>query len=258
VTADLPASVESDDQVVEGVAKTLTSGTRLLVIDHITSATATIFPVARIAQVARAAGVAVLVDGAHVPGHLPLDVPLLGVDWYTGNAHKWLFAPRGCGVLWTAPERQPQTFPPVLSHGTFDGYTAAFDWIGTRDVTPWFCFDISAQTHAHFGGADLVQRNRDLAAQGAALIAEELESTVTVPALMRGAMCAIPLCSALGRSEIAKEMRQSLTADYGMVAPIYEFGGQIWVRISAQIYNELDDYQRCSAALIKLRDAHLS
>lgn len=258
VIVDLPAAVESDDHVVEAVVKSFTAHTRLLVIDHITSATATIFPVARIAQAAKQAGIAVLVDGAHVPGHLPLDVPALGVDWYTGNAHKWLFAPRGCGVLWTAPDRQSQTYPPVLSHGTFEGYTKAFDWIGTRGVTPWLCFDIAARAHEGFGGAALMQRNRALATEGAALIAEELGCGVPVPSLMRGAMCAIPLRDMAGASDVAKEMRQSLTADYAMVAPIYEFGGRIWVRISAQIYNELGDYRRCSEALIKLRRTFLS
>lgn len=258
VVVDLPAAVESDDQVVEAVTKAFTANTRLLVIDHITSAMATIFPVERITRAAKQAGIAVLVDGAHMPGHLPLDVPTLGVDWYTGNAHKWLFAPRGCGVLWTAPERQPQTFPPVLSHGTFDGYTKAFDWIGTRDVTPWLCFDIAARMHEGLGGATLMHRNRALAAEGAALIAEELECELPVPVLMRGAMCAIPLSTAPGKPDVAKEMRNSLTMEHCVVAPIQEFGSQIWVRISAQIYNELGDYRRCSQALIKLRRAFIS
>lgn len=253
VIVDLPAAVESDDQVIEAVAGAFTQDTRLLVIDHITSAMATIFPVARIARLAKDAGIAVLVDGAHVPGHLPLDVPSLGVDWYTGNAHKWLFAPRGCGVLWAAPSRQPQTFPPVLSHGTFEGYASAFDWIGTRDVTPWLCFDISAKMHEQFGGLALMERNCRLAADGADRIAEDLESAVPVPGQMRGAMCAIPLGAAPSKPDVAKQMRRALTVDHRIVAPIHHFDGRIWVRISAQIYNEAIDYSRCSEALIKLR-----
>jgi isopenicillin-N epimerase len=229
----------------------------LLVIDHISSATATIFPVARIAQAAKRAGIAVLVDGAHVPGHLPLDVPVLGVDWYTGNAHKWLFALRGCGLLWTAPSRQAATFPAVLSHGTGEGYTEAFDWIGTRDVTPWLCFEKATDAHMKFGGEALMRRNRALAAEGAALIAEKLGSSVPTPAVLRGAMAAIPIASQPADLGIAPLMRRALASEYAIVAPIYGFAGQIWVRISAQIYNQLDDYERCSQALIKLRAAHL-
>jgi isopenicillin-N epimerase len=257
IIAELPAAVESDDQVLQAVSAAFTSRTRLLVIDHISSATATIFPVARIAQAAKRAGIAVLVDGAHVPGHLPLDVAALGADWYTGNAHKWLFAPRGCGLLWTAPSRQAQTFPAVLSHGTDDGYTEAFDWIGTRDVTPWLCFEISANIHEGLGGAELLQRNRALASEGAALIAERLGAVITVPAALRGAMVAIPMGLAPKKADVAKQMRRSLTAEYGVIAPIYDFGGRIWVRVSAQIYNQLDDYRRCSEALIKLRADYL-
>jgi isopenicillin-N epimerase len=253
VIADLPAAVESANQIVEAVRGSITSRTRLLVIDHISSATATIFPVAQITKAAKRAGVAVLIDGAHVPGHLSVDVPALGADWYTGNAHKWLFAPRGCGLLWTAPARQPCTFPAVLSHGTDEGYTKAFDWIGTRDVTPWLCFEISSVMQEKFGGPALVQRNIALAAGGADLIAERLGTMVPVPARLRGAMAAIPIGPTPKGADIAKEMRQSLTLEYGIVAPIYDFGGQVWVRISAQIYNQLDDYRRCAEALIKLR-----
>ena len=78
---------------------------RLLVLDHIASPTGLIFPVKRLAALARARGVRVLVDGAHAPGQLALDIPSLGVDWYAGNCHKWLFAPKGCGFLWARRER---------------------------------------------------------------------------------------------------------------------------------------------------------
>jgi isopenicillin-N epimerase len=256
VVAQLPAAPESDDQIVEAIQSAFTQHTKLLVVDHITSATATIFPVARIASAAKRAGIAVLIDGAHAPGHLSLDVPALGADWYTGNAHKWLFAPRGCGLLWTAPSRQTATFPPVLSHGTGQGYTDCFDWIGTRDVTPWLCFEISAMTHEKLGGAALMERNRGLAAEGAALIAERLQTTVPVPAVLRGAMAAIPLGEFPQASEIAKKMRSSLTREYGVVAPIYDFDDRIWLRISAQIYNHLDEYRQCADAVIKLRAIH--
>ena len=146
--ANVPAIVESEDEVVDAVRRAFTPRTRLLIVDHITSATAIVFPVARIAAAARAANIAVMIDGAHAPGQLPLNVEEIGADWYTGNAHKWLFAPKGCGMLWTAPSRQSVTLPVVLSHGAPDGYVAGFDWVGTRDVTPWLCFEAAARASA--------------------------------------------------------------------------------------------------------------
>ena len=79
----------------------------------------------------------VLVDGAHAPGVLPLDVPSLGVDWYTANLHKWAHAPRSCGFLWAAPEHQAHLHPLVISWGLDSGFTSEFDWVGTRDPTPF-------------------------------------------------------------------------------------------------------------------------
>ena len=245
--ADVPPFVESNEQVVKQVADVLNARTKLLVIDHITSATAIVFPVAQIVEAAKRASIPVLVDGAHAPGQIALDVPALGADWYTGNAHKWLFAPKGCGLLWTAPAQQAVTRPTVLSHGAFD-YQRAFDWIGTRDVTPWLCLETAVRAHADFGGAQLAQRNRALAKAAADELADELQARPSAPAGMRAAMAAIALGPALSGEE-AFAMRARLLDEFRLVAPISNFGGSLWVRISAQIYNEMADYRRLAAVL---------
>lgn len=254
VIAGLPAVSESEDQVVEGIAAALTPRSRLLIVDHITSATATIFPIRRIVERAHRGGVAVLIDGAHAPGHVELDVPAIGADWYTGNAHKWLFAPRGCGILWTAPARQAETLPAVLSHGTDAGYVPAFDWIGTRDVTPWLAFVAGAEAHDAFGGANLIRANRSLAAEGGALIAEGLGGQCSAPANMRGAMTAVLLEKSVPYPQFPAEFRRTLAQKYRIIAPVSQFMDCLWLRISAQIYNEPDDYRRCLAACLELRD----
>jgi isopenicillin-N epimerase len=246
--AELPVFLEHDDHVVAAFAAAIRPATRLIIVDHITSATAAILPVQRIAALARQAGVPVFVDGAHAPGQIALDVPGLGADWYVGNAHKWLFTPRGCGVLWTAPARQADTFPAVLSHGTPDGYTSAFDWIGTRDVTPWLCFETGADVHDRFGGAELIARNHDLAVEGANLLRETLGATPSAPPTMQGAMAALALPKLCSDAEQAAAFRYALMRDHGVVAPIYLFGGRLWLRISAQIYNTRSDYERCAEA----------
>jgi isopenicillin-N epimerase len=258
VIAELPAIVESEDQVVEHVAQALGPRCRLLVIDHITSATATVLPVRRIAERARHAGIAVLIDGAHAPGQIALDVPSLGADWYTGNAHKWLFAPRGCGLLWTAPRRQTETLPAVLSHGAEAGYLPAFDWIGTRDVTPWLSLGAAVRAHDTFGGAALMARNRALAEGAAAILEDGLGARPAAPAAMRAAMTALVLKNSACRPELSQEFRQSLAREHKIIAPVYSFAGKVWLRVSAQIYNEADDYRRCMLSCLDLRDRLLS
>lgn len=247
--ADVPVFLQNDDQVVEAVSAALGRRTRLLVVDHITSATAMVLPVKRIVENAHKMGIPVLVDGAHAPGQVPLDVPAIGADWYTGNAHKWLFAPRGCGLLWTAPSRQQETLPAILSHGTDAGYTAAFDWIGTRDVTPWLCFAAAAKAHDSFGGADLIENNRLLALAGAKILAKSLGATVSAPPEMRAAMASLSFGDAPADVHAALELRRILVERYGVVIPIQAFAGKIWLRISAQNYNRIDDYHRCAEAV---------
>jgi isopenicillin-N epimerase len=247
---EVPAVVESDSQIVDSIARALTAHTRLLIVDHITSPTATVFPVAEIVRRAHDAGVPVLVDGAHAAGQLALNVPEIGADWYTGNAHKWFFAPRGCGLLWTAPKWQAITRPAVLSHGTDQGYTAAFDWIGTRDVSPWLSMPKAAEAFGRFGGPALMARNRALADAAANHIAEQTNGLLTAPASMRPAMATVRLSQAADLVE-AINVRRRL-AERGFVIATNAFGGQLCIRISAQIYNDCVDYDRFADALLNL------
>jgi isopenicillin-N epimerase len=256
--AELPSLLDCDDQILERVTAAITPRTRLLVVDHITSPTAVIFPVERLARAARERGIAVLIDGAHAPGQVPLDVPAIGADWYTGNAHKWFFAPKGCGLLWTHPARQEITRPSVLSHGTEQGYTQAFDWIGTRDATPWLSFDAASRAHEMLGGANLIARNRALAAEAAELLSDSLSAPISAPVSMRGAMASLCLDPLGGDPEAARALRLSLRKR-GIVAPVSAFAGGLWIRISAQIYNEIGDYRQCARTLAEIRpvgDSH--
>jgi isopenicillin-N epimerase len=246
--ADIPPLPADDEEIVDAIAGHFGPRTRVLVIDHITSATALHFPVREIARRARGAGIPVLVDGAHAPGQIALDVPSLGVEWYTGNAHKWLFAPRGCGVLWTRPERQAMTRPAVLSHGTDQGYTAAFDWIGTRDPSPWLCFETAALAHDAFGGAALMADNRMLAAEAADEMADALGAAIAGPRALRGSMAALLLKPGYEDAEGAVAYRNRLADEHRIMAPVYVFAGALWLRISAQIYNAPDDYRRFAKA----------
>jgi len=248
VIADIPSIVESEDQIVEAIVRAFTPQTKLLIVDHITSPTAIVFPVARIARLARERGIAVLVDGAHAPGHIDIDVNAIGADWYTGNAHKWLFAPRGCGLLWTAPHRQRLTLPAVLSHGVETGYMAAFDWVGTRDVTAWLSFEAALGAHQRFGGSDLMVRNRALAEVAGQSVAEKLGGRLSAPTQMRCSMAAIdlgPIGCDVSRGDM---LRWNIATQHKIITAIFHFDSRIWLRLSAQLYNRRDDY----AALAKV------
>jgi isopenicillin-N epimerase len=249
VVAAIPSIVKNEDQIVEAIAQSFTPRTKLLIVDHITSPTAIVFPVARIAKLARVAGIAVLVDGAHAAGHIDIDVKTIGADWYTGNAHKWLFAPRGCGLLWTAPHRQAHTLPAVLSHGVEAGYTKAFDWVGTRDVTAWLSFEAALDAHARFGGSDLMVRNRKLAEEAGNAVAENLGGRLSAPVQMRGAMAAIDLGPIGAETEAADKMRWRIAAQHKTITALFQFEGRIWLRLSAQIYNQGDDYAAIAKAI---------
>ena len=123
---------------VRAFERAITPRTRLALLDHVASETALVLPLAEIAAACRARGVAVLVDGAHAPGAIEVDIAALGVDWYAANLHKWAFAPRSCGVLWAAPERRAGLHPAVISWGvTQADWLQEFDWTGTRDPSPW-------------------------------------------------------------------------------------------------------------------------
>src|SRR5262249_48110655 len=136
-TVVVPFPETTAEKLTAAIEAAITPRTRMLVVDHISAVSALIFPVAAIAAACRKRGVATLVDGAHVPGMLSLDIPALGADFYTGNLHKWGMAPRSSAILWASPARQADLHPTVISWGYGMGMSAEFDLTGTRDPSPW-------------------------------------------------------------------------------------------------------------------------
>ena len=242
--AAVPFPRPDADAIVASVAAALTPRTRLAVIDHITSGSALVLPLERIIAACHAAGVPVLVDGAHGPGQVTLDLPALGADWYVGNCHKWLCAAKGCGFLWAAPSRQAGLHPVTISHGFGSGFLAEFDWTGTRDCSAWLSVGAAIDFHARLGGAALRARNVALAAEGAGLLARRLNTELGATAATAGAMglVRLPLSGPVtaGRSEA---MRTRLLAA-GTDAPTHIIDGALWLRLSAHAYNEIADYER--------------
>ncbi len=233
----------TEESLVAAIMDAITPKTRLAVIDHITSASAIVLPIQRIVAACHAAGVPVLIDGAHAPGQVPVDLTAIGADWYVGNCHKWLCAPKGCAFLYAAPDRQSGLHPGTISHGYEQGFLAEFDWTGTTDPSRFLAVTDAIAFHKRLGGVELMKRNRVLAAQGGALIAQRLNTSVGTRGAVTGAMATIRLPVDNPTPEHALAIRDRLLAA-GTDAPVHALDGALWLRISAFAYNELQDYAR--------------
>lgn len=228
--------------------------TRLVIVDHISSPTGLIWPVAKIIAAARERGALVLVDGAHAPGQLDLNVPALGADWYTGNCHKWLYAPRGCAFLWARPERQAQVHPLAISHGYSKGFTEEFDWPGTRDFSPWLVAGAGVRFIQELGPAAVRRYCHELAIGAAEKISRTWHQPLAGPVTMHGNLMAIRLPDARqsgsATRDIARRVQSEFMDRYRIAVAIMPIDGALWARISAQIYNGPEDYERLIRAAL--------
>jgi isopenicillin-N epimerase len=253
VTAALPWPAQSDGGFVDAIARAITPRTRLAIVDHVCSETALILPLAAIAAACRARGVPVLVDGAHAPGAIEVDIEALGVDWYAANLHKWAFAPRSCGVLWAAQERRRELHPAVISWGvTNDDWLQEFDWTGTRDPSPWLAAPAGLDfMHDVLGVGAMRAYNHRLAWDAAGYLAERWGRPWTTPESMVGCMVSVPLPERLGPPDAANatRLRDALFFGHAIEAPVIARAGGLWLRLSAQVYNETSDIERLATAI---------
>lgn len=242
--AEVPFPNPDADGVVAALEQAITPRTRLAVLDHITSSSALVLPLGRMIAACHARGVPVLVDGAHGPGQVDIDLPSLGADWYVGNCHKWLCAPKGAAFIWAAPERQDGLHPVTISHGFGQGFLQEFDWTGTRDFSAYLAVPAALDFHARLGGAALRARNVALAVEATALIARRLNTEPGATGALAGSMGMVRL--PVG-GEISAERALSLRTkllDSKTDAPLHAQAGGIWLRLSAHAYNELADYEK--------------
>lgn len=245
--------------LAERIMAEATEATRLVLVDHVASVSGVVFPVAEIARLARARGIPVLVDGAHAPGMLDLDVPAIGADWYVGNCHKWLCAPKGAAFLWAAPERQEGIHPTVISHDLGRGFAKEFDKVGTRDASAWLSVPEALRFHAAMGGTALRRRNHDLAVECARAIAAEWGTETGAPDDMFGAMATVRIPPGLpvDRST-ADALKAHAWAAHRAEVHVMPFAGALWSRLSVQAYNTQDECLALGPILAEARDALLA
>lgn len=248
--------------------------TRVMFCSHITSTTALVFPVAGLCAMARARGILTVVDGAHAPGQVDLNLHALGADWYTGNLHKWVCAPKGAAFLQVRPEHHEALRSPVISwghvaeaslkrgasggsmggHTGFDAYTGRtalerrLQWLGTRDPSAWLAVPaalafwrehLSPTARARCHDLAIAAMHRAGAASGLAPIAGDADFVQ---------MVVIPV-----RSGDPGALRQRLFDEHAIEVPVTQHAGQTFVRASVQVYNNEADLQRLQTALQELQ-----
>jgi isopenicillin-N epimerase len=254
VEIPIPLPVADGASVAAAVIGGLTERTRLVVIDHVTSATALVFPVEGIIRACRARGVEVLVDAAHVPGMLDVRVEDLGCDYWTGNLHKWCCAPKGTAVLWVSPALRATVAPMTVSHFAGEGLDAEFDWQGTRDMAPWMVAGAAIDFMAELGWDRVRAHNGRMAAWVHRMLCErwELEPVSPADGSMLGSMCTVPLPAEIpARFGSPAEFQEALYRAHLIEVPVIEFGGRWHVRPSAQVYNRAEQYDLLALAVLE-------
>lgn len=269
--ARVPFPLSGPRDIVEPVLAAVTHRTRLALLDHVTSPTGVVFPVAELASALAQRGVRVLIDGAHAPGMLPLDLEALGaagVDWYTGNLHKWVCAPKGAGLLWARRDRQADLHPTTVSHGRTSTRARPrlheeFDWTGTDDPTPWLCAPVALRVMEELvpgGWPEIMARNRALALSARDRLALALAAPAPVPDELVGALAAVPLppgrftgprfANAVDPLQAALVERHRIEVP----VPLWPEPPQRLLRVSAQLYVTAGDVERLVAALAQELD----
>jgi isopenicillin-N epimerase len=264
VEVEVEFPLESADAFVDAVLAGVTDRTRLLLIDHVTSPSGLVLPVERLVPAMRERGIAVFVDGAHAPGMLPLQLAALDADYYTGNCHKWLCAPKGAAFLWVRRDRQPGLRPLSISHGANapredrSRFRLEFDWTGTDDPSAWLCVPSAIRFLGGLfpGGWDALRaHNRDLVLAGRKLLLEALGVAAPAPEDMIGFLAAVPLPlggPAGSPLEFGDPLQVKLLSEHRIEVPVFQFPQGRAIRISAQAYNHLGEYDALAKALTAL------
>jgi len=256
VTQPVPiTNLNTPDDLVHAITAGLTDRTKLVVLDQIASPTGLIFPVKEIARLCRERGVMTMIDAAHVPGEIPVDVESLGVDFWTGNFHKWAFTPKTVAVLWVRPDFRDRVHPVVTSLFRGMGFHAEFDWVGTYDPTAYVCIPAALDFIESLGGLDRIRRhNEALARYGLRVVSEALGTTPPIPAdppdfFSSMAMIALPEGVPIAVHPDTQMLMNGLYEQHGIEMPFTAFDGVGYARISAQVYNKPSDYDRLAEVL---------
>jgi isopenicillin-N epimerase len=264
VVATVPFPLRDSDEILEAILREVTPRTKLALVDHVSSQTALVFPVEELARRLEDRGVDLVIDGAHAPGMLPLDVGSIGAAFYTANAHKWLCAPKGAAFLWVREDRREGIRPVAISHGANSTrtdrsrYHLEFDWTGTFDPTPWLTVPEAIRFIGSLhpdGWGGVMRQNHGLAIEGRRIVCEALQIEAPAPESLLGAMASLPLPDGtLGDLKPAlygDPLQDALMERHRIEVPVVPWPDppKRLLRISAQLYNDRGDYEALAQAL---------
>lgn len=262
ITAKIPFPLEDPSQATESILAAVTSDTRLVLLDHITSPTALVLPIETIIHELNVQGVESLVDGAHGPGMTPLKLDLLKATYYTGNCHKWLCAPKGAAFLWVDSERQSNVRPlqvslgvshaPATSLSSRSKFWQDFDWTGTHDPSAYLSVPSAIEFLSNLhptGFSGVMEQNRNLNLQARNLLAEMLDIDPPAPEEMMGSMVSLVLPEfpkiPVDPNAVIDPLQDLLFFEHQFEVPIIPWNNskQRMIRTSSQIYNDLSQYE---------------
>jgi isopenicillin-N epimerase len=258
VVAQVPFPIESGTQILDAVLKAAGPRVRLALLDHVTSATALVWPIKELIAKLSERGIDTVVDGAHAPGMLALDIASLAPAYYAGNCHKWVCAPKGAGFLYVRRDRQEGIAPVSVSHLAAwaregkSAFRARFDWTGTYDPTAGLSVPAAIEFVSSLlpgGWPAVMASNRELASRGRDILCEALEVQAPAPQDMLGAMAALLIPGAA--CDAIDPLQDALRREDNIDVPIFRWGNppRRVLRISAQLYNIEDEFRRLASAL---------
>lgn len=265
VVAQVPFPTHSADQLVDAILSHVTQRTKLALLDHVTSQTALVMPIAQLVKQLQARGVDTLVDGAHAPGMVPLNLDALGAAYYTGNCHKWLCAPKTAAILYVRPDRQHLIHPLAVSHGLTSPrrdrskFLIEFAWTGTGDPTP--CLSVGEAlrvvgSQLPGGWPEVMAHNHALALAGRKLLCDALQVPQSCPDELIGSMASVPLPDSSSSEPSSSPLyldplQDELLREHNIEIPVIPWPAppKRLIRISCQLYNSLSQYELLAKAL---------
>lgn len=256
VCANIPYPLHSDDDILKAIENTITPKTTIALIDYITSATAIIFPIKKIIEMLHQKGIKVIIDAAHAPGMVDFSIDDLKPDFFVANCHKWICSPKGSAFMYVSKELQSQIFPLVISHynnedeGNDKHWSNQFLWDGTHDYSSYLGVKDALEFMPTLMENDWIaikRHNHDLAWKASSKIANSLNKELPAPENMIGSIVNIPMPNSeefAMYSKDKKSLKEILFEKYSIEVPIFLFPSapNQWLRISAQLYNSMEQY----------------